>query len=85
MLSYCIIIIRLAKFIIAQLQVYKEDFEQERKDRENAHHIKEEEIQKIRVEQEALRAEYNDNIKHIQDNYKTQLNTYVHKVGRLCY
>ena len=85
MLSYCIIIIRLAKFIIAQLQVYKEDFEQERKDRENAHHIKEEEIQKIRVEQEALKADHNDNIKLIQDNYKTQLNTYVHKVGRLCY
>ena len=85
MLSYCIIIIRLAKFIIAQLRVYKEDFEQERKDRENAHHIKEEEIQKVRVEQEALRADHNDKIKHIQDNYKTQLNAYVHKVGRLCY
>ena len=48
--------------IIPQIQTYKEDFEQERKDRENAHNIKENEIQKVRVEQEALKAEYRENM-----------------------
>ena len=61
------------KFIVSQLQTYKEDFEAERKDRENAHNIKEEEIAKVRVETEELIANHCEDLKHMQENY-TQKN-----------
>ena len=67
--------------IIPQIQTYKEDFEQERKDRENAHNIKENEIQKVRVEQEALKAEHHENMQLLQENYKGQVRTYDQKVS----
>ena len=70
------------KFItIVQIQTYKEDFEQERKECENAHNIKEEEIQKVRVEQETIKAEYHENLKHIQENYHGQIRTAMQKVS----
>ena len=68
-------------FITLQIQTYKEDFEQERKDRENAHRIKEEEIQKVRVEQEGLKADHHENLQLIQDNYKGQITAYTQKVS----
>ena len=64
-----------------QIQTYKEDFEAERKDRENAHNIKEEQVEKIRVEKEELIANYNEDIKRVQENYKAQMNTYLQKVS----
>ena len=63
------------------MQTYKEDFEQERKDRENAHRIKEEEILKIRTEQEALKADYHENIQLLQENHRGQINVYDQKVS----
>ena len=68
-------------FIVSQLNTYKEDVLQERKDREKAHYIKEEEIEKIRIEREELIANHDEDIKRIQENYQTQLNTYSRKVS----
>lgn len=41
------------------LKTFREDFEAERKDRENAHNIKEEEIKKARKEMEKCKTEFN--------------------------
>ena len=65
------------------MQTYKEVYEQECKERENAHHIKEEEIQKIRTEQEVLKADYHENIQLLRENYQDQINVYDQKVS-LC-
>ena len=64
-----------------QIQTYREDFEAERKDRENAHNIKEEEIEKIRIEKEEWMANHDEDIKRVQENYQAQLNTYSRKVS----
>lgn len=48
--------------LFPQLQTYKEDFQQECKDCENAHRIKEEEIEKVRVEKEELIANHHEQI-----------------------
>ena len=69
--------------VILQIQTYKEDFQQEQKDRENAHNIKEEEIEKIRVEKEELIANHNDVIKHVQENYQAKIDTYSRRVSLL--
>ena len=57
---------------VLQVQAYKEDFEQERKDRENAHRIKEEEIMKVRIKMEELVANHQMELKRMQDYYKDQ-------------
>lgn len=60
------------KVRVLQIQAYKEDFEQERKDRENAHHIKEEEIMKMHIKMEELVADHQMELKRMQDYYKDQ-------------
>ena len=71
-------------FIVSQLQTYKEDFQQERKDRENAHNIKEEEIAKVQVEKEEWIANHHEDLRRIQENYRGQINANAQKVSLQC-
>ena len=54
------------------MNTYKEDFEQERKDRENAHNIKEDEIRKVRIEMEKIEDQYKQKIQSL----KAELQSY---------
>ena len=58
-----------------QLKTYKEDFEQERKDRENAHNIKEDEIRKARIEMETFEAQCQEKVRNIQQALEAEVNT----------
>ena len=57
------------------MQTYKEDFEAERKDRENAHNIKDDEIRKARIEMETFEADCQEKVRNIKQALEADLNT----------
>ena len=63
------------------MNTYKEDFEAERKDRENAHNIKEDEITKARVKMEEFVAECQEKIENVKQSVEVRMNTLKQQVN----
>ena len=63
-----------------KINTYKEDFEQERKDRENAHNIKEDEIKKVRIEMQEFEAQCQGKVQNVKRSLEDQVAKYKEQV-----
>ena len=55
------------------MSTYKEDFEQERKDRENEQLLKEDEIRKIRIQMQELEAQCQEKVQTVKKLKESQV------------